>query len=656
MLKLLKRKKSKEVNEEAVELKRQEALMNMQFLANIQPQGGIHFKDKYVNKGDGYEACIHIWDFPTTVNQLWLERIMSQYDVIVVQDVATMDKNEVVDAINKSMLEHDVRFRSSKDESQRMDAQSSYQEMQSLYSQISEMGEVVKIIQLRLYVHGSTLEKLEKKVHDVQTELTSHSFRGQIFLNETEWEWKSIILPYDEQQKLPNKREGKGMPAITLAAGLPYSFSDLDDTNGSYLGISSTGGNVLFDLFYRDKKRRFYNGVVVGKMGAGKSTLLKKLAFDNASRGNFIRGFDVTGEFATLVGALNGHSIALDGSQGIINPLQIFRTVDNSREEDYDAKKDEQLSFMQHISKVTTFYQFLSSDYTGEEIEEFKRVLRMFYEAYSFDAKTDNITSRPAEEYPIFGDFLVFVQDLLYEDIATSQIRAELSAGRTKRLEKIMLVIENLVSTYAYLFNGHTTIPDFTNEQIIFFSIRNLTSLEKSVFNAQMFNALNMIWDNLIQLGVPQMKRVYEDPNFHEDDVIRLLVLIDEAHRMVNADNMLAVQFLTDFAREARKYFGGLLLASQSIRDFVPDHADTETVSKIRTLFELTQYKFIMQQDVNTIEALSRIFENEMSGSELQRIPQFEQGDCLLSISGVQNIMLSVEASQEELKLFTGGL
>lgn len=656
MLKLLKRKKSNEVNEEVAELKRQEALMNVRFLADIQPQGGIHFKDKYVNKGDGYEACIHIWDFPTTVNQLWLERIMSQYDVIVVQDVATMDKNEVVDAINKSMLEHDVRYRSSKDESQRMDAQSSYQEMQSLYSQISEMGEVVKMIQLRLYVHGATLEQLEKKVNDVQTELTSHSFRGQIFLNETEWEWRSIFLPYDEQQKLPNKREGKGMPAITLAAGLPYSFSDLDDTNGSYLGVSSTGGNVLFDLFYRDKKRRFYNGVVVGKMGAGKSTLLKKLAFDNASRGNFIRGFDVTGEFATLVGALDGHSIALDGSQGIINPLQIFRTVDNSREKDYDAKKDEQLSFMQHISKVTTFYQFLSNDYTGEEIEEFKRVLRMFYEAYGFDAKADNITSRQAEEYPIFGDFLVFIQELLYEDMVTSKIRAELSAGRTKRLEKIILVIENLVSTYAYLFNGHTTIPDFTNEQIIFFSIRNLTSLEKSVFNAQMFNALNMIWDNLIQLGVPQMKRVYEDPNFHEDDVVRLLVLIDEAHRMVNADNMLAVQFLTDFAREARKYFGGLLLASQSIRDFVPDHADTETVSKIRTLFELTQYKFIMQQDVNTIEALSRIFENEMSGSELQRIPQFEQGDCLLSISGVENIMLSVEASQEELKLFTGGL
>lgn len=656
MVRLFRKKKSTE----EVEVKKNEQLMSLKFLAKIQPQGGVSFKDKYIQKGDGYEACIHVWQYPTIVNQLWLAHVMSMSDVTVVKDVSTMDKNEVVAAIDKSIVEHEVRFRSSKDESKRSDAESSYQEMKSLYDQISKMGEVVKVIHVRLYVHDPDKDELEKKINAVQTELTSHSIRGQVFLNESEWEWKSMFLNYDEQQKLPNAREGKGMPALTLGASLPYNYSYLDDDNGSYLGQSSTGGNVLFDLFYRDRKRRFYNGVVVGKMGAGKSTLLKKLAFDNASRGNFIRGFDVTGEFTTLVKELKGHSIALDGSQGVINPLQIFRTVDNSNEKEYnpvtDHLKDEQLSFMQHISKVTTFYQYLSEDYTGEEIEEFKRVLRMFYEIYGFTSESKDVTTRPSSEYPIFSDFFSFLQKMLYEDVEKEIIREELSHGRTKRLEKIMLVIENLVKTYSHLFNGHTTIPDFTNEQIIFFSIRNLTSLEKRIFNAQMFNALNMIWDNLIQIGSPQMKRIYEDKDFQEEDVKRLLVLIDEAHRMVNADNMLAVSFLTDFAREARKYFGGLLLASQSIRDFVPEHADTETVSKIRTLFELTQYKFIMQQDVNTIEALAKIFENEMSVSELEQIPQFEQGDCLLSISGVQNIVLEIEASQEELALFTGGL
>lgn len=657
MLKLLKRNKSEE---EVKKENRMKQKLDKEFLIDIQPQGNISFQDKYIKKGDGYEACIQIYEYPTSVNVLWLEQIMSMRDVIVVNDIATMDKDEAVSSINKSMLEHNVRYRSAKQESERMDAQSNYQEMERLYQEISQMGEVVKLIQLRLFVHAPTILELERKIDIIVSELNSKGFKGAVFLNETSWEWQSLFLPYHKLQELPNKREGKGLPALSLASGLPFHYSELNDPKGSYLGTSFTGGNVLFDLFHKDEKRRYYNGVVVGTMGAGKSTTLKKLVLDNASRGNFIRGFDVTGEFETLVEALGGYSISLDGSQGVINPLQIYKTEDNANNEGDREQviKDEELSFMQHISKVTTFYQFLAGNPSAEELEEFKKVLRGFYENIGFvdRIRTSGVTGLSNEEYPIFSDFLDYIRDVLYENPQLRVIRPELSISKVERLEKIELVVDNLVNSYSHLFNGHTTIPDFTNEQTIFFSIRNLTGLEKGVFNAQMYNALNLIWDNLIQIGSPQMREMYEDENFDEDDAIRLLVVIDEAHRLINSENMLAVSFLTDFAREARKYFGGLLFASQSIRDFVPDHSDSETVTKIRTLFELTQYKFIMQQDSNTLDSLRVIFEGQVSESELGRIPLFQQGDCLLSINGVGNIMLGVEASDEELALFRGGM
>lgn len=654
MFRFLKKKKNEDEKLEK-ERKRFSGSKDKNFLAEIQPQGGVLFKDKYIQKGDGYEACIHIYEYPTNVSVMWLERISSLYDVIVCMDVATMKKAEVVDSINKSMVEHQVRFSSAKKESERMEAEKSYAEMQSLYEKMASQYEVVKLLHVRLFVHSPTLDGLEKKVSNVMTDLTSFSFKGQIFLNETSWEWQSMFLPYEEQLKFPNVREGKGMPAETLGAGLPYHFSELNDPTGSYLGMSFSGGNVLFDLFHRDRQRRFYNGVVVGKMGAGKSTLLKKLAMDNHSRGNFIRGFDVTGEFETLVNAMRGYIISLDGSEGIINPLEIFRTVDTSGEKDHDPKKDEQNSFMQHLSKIAILYRFLAGSPTDEEIEEFKKLLRQFYDKLGFGNMSVPVTDLKAEEYPIFEDFLEFVREELYEDKEMEVIRKELSESRTNRLEKIELVIDNLVNTYGYLFNGHTTVPDFTNEPVIMFSIRTLTSLEENVFNAQMYNALNMIWDNLIQIGSPQMRRANE-PDFDEDRATRLLVLIDEAHHMVNSENMLAVDFLTTFAREARKYFGGLVLASQSINDFVPEHAENETVSKIKTLFELTQYKFIMQQDTNSQKTLKRIFEGEISDSEVRQVPQLQQGDCLLSISGVRNIILHIEASDEELRLFKGGL
>ena len=61
------------------------------------------------------------------------------------------------------------------------------------------------------------------------------------------------FVPYKEQQTFPNKRESKGIPALSLAAGLPFHFSKLNDPTGSYLGTTFSGGNVIYDLFHRDK-------------------------------------------------------------------------------------------------------------------------------------------------------------------------------------------------------------------------------------------------------------------------------------------------------------------------------------------------------------------------------------------------------------------
>ena len=62
-------------------------------------------------------------------------------------------------------------------------------------------------------------------------------------------------------------------------------------------------------------------------MGAGKSTLLKKLVLDNAIQGQTIRILDIVGEFKDLVVELGGSTVSLDGTNGMINPLQILATI-----------------------------------------------------------------------------------------------------------------------------------------------------------------------------------------------------------------------------------------------------------------------------------------------------------------------------------------
>ena len=87
--------------EEASE-ERQEELIDLQLLASIQPQGGITFRnDRYLTTGDGYETCIHIYEFPQQVSTHWLSYVCSIKDTVATVDISTENILDVKKNLNK---------------------------------------------------------------------------------------------------------------------------------------------------------------------------------------------------------------------------------------------------------------------------------------------------------------------------------------------------------------------------------------------------------------------------------------------------------------------------------------------------------------------------------------------------------------------------
>ncbi|MBX9971095.1 type IV secretion system protein VirB4 [Priestia aryabhattai] len=621
---------------------------NPYFVAQIQPQGGVSFKENLVRNGDGYSTCIHIYEYPTNVNDFWLEPIMNMPNAITTLDVVSDERKQVVEAINKNMSEQNARHVNAKENIDRMDAQEQYLDMKELYRQVTN-GEVIKRIHLRIYIAEKTIPDLEKRLKEVIHHLETHNFRGSIFLNEQEYEWESLVTHFDIQKKYPNKRKGKEIPALALAGGFPFHFTHLDDPYGTYQGTTRTGGSVIFDLFHKDQQRKSYNAVLMGLMGAGKSTFLKKVTTDNAIKGYKIRGFDIVGEFESLVRELGGKQIALDGSEGQINPLQVFKTHEH-----------ELNSFTQHLSKLTVFYRFIAPEAKDDELKEYEKLLRKLYIQKQLwnDEKgaSNHITGLSPEAYPTFSEFLQLIRQELYADEKTREHHSNLGEYRKRRLELIELNIENLVETYAHLFDGISTIEDFNDEQVVFFSIRHLSKLKDEIAQAQLFNVMSLLWDGMLQNGEPQLD-AYTEGTLAFEDAIRYLIVIDEAHHIVNTKkgNEHALDFLTEFSREARKYFAGLIYASHLISDFVPDGSEQTAIEKIKKLFDLTQYKFIMQQDDNNLDTIQRVFKTGITDSELAEIPKLPIGDVLLCIKSVKNILFHIEIDEEEKVLYGGG-
>ena len=621
-------------------------IFNAALISKLQPQGNLRLDDeRYIKTGDGYCSCIMVYEYPAEDYDFWLERLLNIDGVYCVLDVATEEKVDAEDEIISSLNELDVRYSHAQDEGTKIDAEQHYKLLRDMLTSVKTQGEVIKLIQCRLYVSGRTKAEVDERVAAVIKDLESDDYRAAVFLSETEFGFKALFQPYHEQIKERNKRVGNPLPAISLAGGYPFNFEMLDDPFGIHIGSSSTRGNIIFDQFRKTKNRLSYDTLIIGKKGSGKSTLMKLLMKNNAIIGNFIRVIDVTAEFSELAKVLGGKIVSLNGSEGIINYLEVFRT-----------DEDEAISFANHLSKLNTFYKFMNPAADEDDRNEFEEYVRRLYEVkqlwLSNTTQPQKITGLPPQVYPTFSDLLDLVRSDLYIDKETRRINPNLSPSKWRRLESIELTLSNLVHSYGKMFDGHTSLPDLTGEQIIVYNVQSVSNFKSEIFNALLFNVMSMMLDDMIRIGAPS-KKMYEDgtPIYQ---ISKLLLMIDEAHKFINTRNPLALDYMISIMREGRKYFTGLTLASQSIRDFAPQSNDSEAVEKLKLLFELTQYKFIMQQESNCLPLMRTVFEDQLTESQLKQVPKFGQGECFL-LTGEDVLHTYIEITDQEKELFKGG-
>ena len=523
-----------------------------------------------------------------------------------------------------------------------MDAEQRFNEMKALYQELETMGQVLKSVAIRIFIADRNRYDLEERSKEIMDSLEADGFKTTVFLNEGKKEWAALVKSLEEQMQDPFHVPGQALTSKQIAVGYPFRFSSLEDPYGKYLGYTACGGNVIFSPFTKTSTRSYYNSIVFGNMGFGKSTLLKKLFEQAAMVGDFVRTFDITGEFAPLTIEMGGRIIK--SGEKIINPLEILK-----------AAETEQLSYLTNIKRLTVLYKCMNPDYTMQEITMYQNTLKELYLSFGIDT-AGIVTGLPAKSYPIFSDYLQFLNQKAVElsKMGGNALQKQVIAADMLTLNQIKKVIERIVDTYGYLFNGHTTFDNIVDEQIVTFDISGLKDLEDNVFDAVMFNMLTMCYGNCVTNG-SLMKKKYEQGELALDEVAHTLIIADESHRWLNSEKPDLVHEVNVYQREARKFFGGTLFASQSIRDYVPDDTNKSGLTEIKTLFELSQYKFIFKQDSNVLPKLQTVFNSELTPDQLQRIPYLEMGQCLLCISGEQNLEFKVHLSAQEKKLFAGG-
>nr|WP_199201693.1 TraE, Type IV secretion system protein [Listeria ivanovii]QPL19486.1 TraE, type IV secretion system/conjugal transfer protein [Listeria ivanovii]UCK61617.1 type IV secretion system/conjugative transfer family protein [Listeria ivanovii] len=637
------------------------------FLEAIQPQGNISFKDEFhIRTGHSYQSCLHVYGYPSVYMGNWLVDVTnhdellpkqgeanqtSRLDTIVTVDYMTEKEADYGEILKGTVGEYTSQYNSATDTTTRDNLSEEVLAARELAFKVNNAGEQIKMCHIRIFVSAATQMDCEKHVDNIRRKLSNKGYQSEVYLEENLEEWQSLFLGYDLQKALPSFHAGNEIPAEAMGLGFAHNQTFLKDPTGPYFGFTRTGGTVYWDLFHKSEKRLAYNAFLAGDMGAGKSTAVKKLVTGNAIKGNFIRGFDKAGEFVHVVSDIGGHSIKLNGEDGKLNIFQVYPNI-TMKDAEGNFVVDEANSFSQHVKNLCMVYQLKNGLIDAGDLDDITTLAYDFYREFGlWGAGQLSITNLPETKYPILEDWVSFLDRRTREEVEPDTRKV------FRRIHKSFLA---MLQNYGNIFNGHTSIPDFSKQQILFYETGGLESFDDYVFDIQIYTATTQIWSTMTTLG-RQEQNSYTAREKHWFDYTRFLVVMDECHNYLNIEKAYTAKFFVTMLSEARKFFAGVVFATQRLERMFPKADNVQAKEMVLAANQLSQivglcpYKMIFKTDEASMKRLKSVFGTQLTESEYELIPRFGIGDCILSMSGDQNLTMHVEITPEEELLFAGG-
>lgn len=602
---------------------------DLMFLKLALPRGIIK-ESKYLKINEAFRTYVVAYNYPSYIEDLMIARLQDLDGVIITLDLTPVPKTEAMNNLSTSLQELRSREMNDQKDSEKMNDLSDYQDLQTLFGVVSRANEQIISHTLRFLVTGATEDELKDNVKNAREQLKTYGIETYIPENELISEYRAATLPADTVKK--------SVPLYsTLARQFPFRYESHYDHTGTYFGPTASGGQVFLDPTLNDQpqQRLSYDLVLCGVKGSGKSATIKSMLQDLIACGHRAIVLDVEGEFAGMVRKLGGALISPYDASGRVNILDFPRSQPTDDPDDISSMS----TYAAGISRIESFFRQLVTDMTVLESDALKSVLHRLYKRFGVFESQDLAGIR-AEDMPTISDLLVEIQDILGEP--------SLSKNRREILENIESYVRSVSRSEALgpLFDCTSTI-DINSEPFVVVDLSALSQMEARLYNAMLFSILSMSWQAVYDNREFNKTKPADEPRRH------LVIAITEAHRYLNTSNPAGLEFIEKLVRRARKYDAGLWFDSQRARDFMPS-SNSELAEKIKTIFELVQYKAVLKQDGASLPVLAELFP-QFTTSELQSATSFGPGQMLLSLGNGVKLRVKKHIPPEDLKYFGGG-
>lgn len=628
---------------------------DLDFLARIQPQGNLKRHARYLEMGDGYVTCLRVYKYPAHgLMPFWGVPLTNNDATMAVISLGTEDRTEILKQLSRSATEQKIRVSGKAKEMDNVEASGTYMDQMRLMSQISQANEVMKRVYMRIFVYAPTLAELEKRTKHLIRE--NGQFMMARYADEQLSDFESIFIPTMSEQDMLNHPVGVPISARSMSGSYPFNHVKLEDPNGSYYGYTRTSGEVMFDPFQRDRHRTRSFFFVTGNAGMGKSTLLKKLNDDVFARGAYIRNFDVSSEYTDQTRDQNGVIIKLDQPENMINPFEVFPTVVND-----DGTVDEINSFAQHVTKLKNFFKFLSEDANSDDMTMLDSWIQDFYIDQNLwvrnpqqNARSIRITGLDHDMYPTLRDFVLYANERQRK--AERDPRMRLTSNMVTSMNRITSTFANIEESKGDMFDGITSFPDLTNEQVVTFNIQGLLAQGKPIFNAQIYSVLTLLSADIIKNGM-KLRRQLKNGTLDMYSIPWYYLNVDEVENIINPKFTFGVEFLASMMEQMRKNFCAITMAAPTIKDLIMNgNSHDPYVLAVQKIFSLFQIRFFFQISDDDLPRLQMALGGSTTTDELQGLTKLEKTEVLMNINGDRNVQFKVEITHDEERRYGGGI
>lgn len=552
-------------------------------LTDVVAPTAINITPRSINISGINARVYYAVSYPRYLNDGWIEPILNlarEIDISIF--IHPIDTADTLKKFQKKVAEvqSQISIKEERGEVRDPQLEAAYQNLEDLRDKLQQAEEKLFDVGFYLAIYGEDEAKINKIENDIRGILDARLITMKPALFQQEQGFKTIIPLGNDELMVHSK-----FNSSPLSSFFPFTSFDLTSDSGILYGINRHNSSlVLFDRYSLTN----YNSVTFATSGAGKSYGLKLEIIRSLMFGAEVIVLDPEREYEYLAETTGGRFFNISlSSDHHINPFDL--PAPQSDENPNDVLRT-------HVIELVGLFRLMLGGLAPEEETLIDIAIQETYALKDITGDSNFADLEP----PLLSDFEMVLAGM------------DGSQSLINRLQKYT------AGTWSGFMNKPTNVD--ISQKFVVFSLRDMEDELKTI---AMYIITNYIWSSIRRR------------------LAKRLLVIDEAWWMMKSED--TASFLFSLAKRGRKYYLGIATITQDVDDFLRSPYGVPMITN-------SSIQLLMKQSPTAIDNIQRTF--NLTDEEKFLLLESNVGEGIFFV-GLKHVAIKIIASYTEDQIIT---